>query len=189
MSVVAIMPARTALAAFATGVVEKNRECDVSHGAWINARLDARATQENDQSPREIDLRYSPSAMSEVIVVPFERLTFHYREIGVHRGRRWGFRAVFDFDTLSDLPFCHLASKVKQAYENKDVPAHEGWPAQREALKWLVDKGHDGIYELDQKGIKIRHTPFRSYYIVDGHHRALALYVLGASQIRARIKN
>jgi hypothetical protein len=126
--------------------------------------------------------------MSEVITVPFSRLTLCYREIGIHRGRRWGFRDVFGFRTLQDLPFVRLASKVKHAYEGRDVPSHEGWSAQREALKWLVDKGRDGIYALDEKGIKIRRSPFRSYYIADGHHRALALFVLGDNEIRARIK-
>jgi ParB-like chromosome segregation protein Spo0J len=52
-----------------------------------------------------------------------------------------------------------------------------------------VDKGRDGIYALDEKGIKVRHTAFHSYYIADGHHRALALYILGDSEIRARIKD
>lgn len=126
--------------------------------------------------------------MSEVISVPFERLTLHYREIGIHRGRRWGFREVFTFSTLKDLPFLHLASRVKQAYEGRDVPSHAGWPAQREALTWLVEKGRDGIYALDEKGIKIRRSPFQSYYIIDGHHRAMALFVLGESEVRARVK-
>lgn len=120
-------------------------------------------------------------------MVPLSHLVVRYREIGIHRGRRWGFREVFGFRTLQDLPFLHLASRVKQAYEGRDVPSHEGWSAQREAIKWLVEKGRDGIYALDDKGIKIKHTPYRRYYIDDGHHRALALHVLGDSEIRARI--
>jgi hypothetical protein len=125
---------------------------------------------------------------SEVITVPFSLLALYYREIGIHRRRRWGFGAVFGFRTLQDLPFIRLASKVKQAYEGTDVPAHEGWPAQREAIKWLVDKGRDGIYALDTKSIKIERTSFRSYYLTEGNHRALALYVLGDAELRARIK-
>lgn len=125
---------------------------------------------------------------SEVITVPFTRLTLHHREIGVHRNRRWGFGTVFGFRTLEDLPFVSLASKVKQAYEGKNVPAHAGWAAQREALKWLVDKGCDGIYALETKSIKIRQTSFRSYYLTEGNHRALALYVLGEAELRASIK-
>ena len=119
--------------------------------------------------------------------MPFARLVFLHREIGCHRGRRWGFREVFGFPTLQNLPFIHLASRVKRAYEGKDTPSHEGWPAQRETLQWLVDRGRDGIYTLDENGIKIRATPFRSYYITDGNHRALALYVLGESAVRARL--
>jgi len=126
--------------------------------------------------------------VSKVITMPFERLTLLFREIGVHRGRRWGFREVFGFPTLQDLPFLHLASRVKSAYEGKDVPGHRGWPAQREALQWLVDKGRDGICALDEKGIDVKPTRFRTYYIEDGHHRALALYVLGENETRARIK-
>jgi len=125
--------------------------------------------------------------MSKVITVPFLRLVFGHREIGCHRDRRWGFREVFGFRTLQNLPFVHLATKVKRAYEGKSVPSHEGWPAQREALRWLVDKGRDGIYALDEQGIKIISTPFRSYAIRDGSHRALALFVLGEDDVRARI--
>ena len=125
---------------------------------------------------------------SEVITVPFSLLALYYREIGIHRRRRWGFGAVFGFRTLQDLPFVRLASKVKQAYEGSDVPAHEGWPAQREAIKWLVDKGRDGIYALETKSIKIERTSFRSYYLTEGNHRALALYVLGDVELRACIK-
>lgn len=121
-------------------------------------------------------------------MVPFSHLVLNHREIGVHRDRRWGFRDVFGFRTLHDLPFVKLASKVKRAYEGRDVPSHQGWPAQREALKWLVDKGVGGIYALDEKGIRVLFVPFQRYYIADGNHRALALYILGESEIRARIK-
>ncbi len=125
-------------------------------------------------------------------MVPFSHLVLHHSEIGLHRGRRWGFRDVFGFRTLHDLPFVRLASRVKRAYEGRDVPTHEGWLAQREALRWLVDKGRDGIYALDEKGIKVGYrvgyTSFQRYYIADGNHRALALYVLGDGEIRARIK-
>jgi hypothetical protein len=126
--------------------------------------------------------------MSKVIMVPFTHLVLNHREIGIHRDRRWGFRDVFGFRTLHDLPFVKLASEVKRAYEGRDVPSHEGWPAQREALKWLVDKGVAGIYALDEKGIRVLFVPFQRYYIADGNHRALALYVLGESEIRARLK-
>ena len=127
--------------------------------------------------------------MSKMITVPFERLVFSLREIGCHRGRRWGFREVFGFPTLQNLPFIHLGSRVKHAYEGKETPSHEGWPAQREAIQWLVDRGRDGIYVLDENGIKIKATPFRSYAITDGNHRALALYILGERVVRARLKN
>lgn len=125
--------------------------------------------------------------MSKVIKVPFSHLVLNHREIGCHRDRRWGFRAVFGFPTLQNLPFVHLASRVKRAYEGKAVPSHEGWPAQREALQWLVDQRRDGIYALDAEGIQIKPTPFRRYYIFDGNHRALALYIIGDSEVRARL--
>ena len=127
--------------------------------------------------------------MPKVIKVPFSHLVFNLREIGCHRGRRWGFREVFGFPTLQNLPFIHLGSRIKRAYEGKGTPSHEGWPAQREALQWLVDRGSDGIYALDEEGIEIKATPFRSYAITDGNHRALALYILGESLVRALIKN
>lgn len=124
-----------------------------------------------------------------MIMVPFSHLVLQHREIGLHRERKWGFGAVFSFRTLRDLPFLKLACRVKDAYEGRDVPSHEGWPAQREALQWLVDKGRDGIYALDDKGIKVQRTPIDRYYIFDGNHRALALYVLGDNEVRARIKS
>jgi hypothetical protein len=127
--------------------------------------------------------------MSSVIKVPLAHLVFLHHEIGCHRDRQWGFREVFGFPTLTKLPFMHLANRVKRAYEGKAVPSHQGWPAQRDALHWLVERGCDGIYALDQKGINVRATPFRSYYITDGNHRALALYILGESLVRAQLKN
>lgn len=120
-------------------------------------------------------------------MVPFSHLVLSHSEIGLHRNRRWGFRDVFGFHTLRDMPFLKLASRVKSAYESIKVPAHAGWPAQREALRWLVDRGHSGIYALDENGIKVRYSPHHRYYIVDGNHRALALYILGDDKIRARI--
>lgn len=125
--------------------------------------------------------------MPKLIKVPFERLVFNLREIGCHRGRQWGFREVFGFPTLVNLPFVHLASRVKRAYHGTDTPRHKGWPAQREALQWLVDRGKDDIYALEGD-INLKLTPFRSYAIHDGNHRALALYVLGERELRANLK-
>lgn len=125
--------------------------------------------------------------MSKVITVPFVRLVFGHHEIGCHRDRKYGFREVFGFRTLNNLPFIHLATKVKRAYEGRDAPSHKGWPAQKEAIRWLVDQGREGIYAIDDKGIKIINTRFRSYAIRDGNHRALALYVLGDDEVRARL--
>ena len=126
------------------------------------------------------DLRYNFKMQ-----VLFSHLVFHHEDIGLHRGRKWGFRDVFGYRTLRDLPFLKLASKVKRAYEGSDVPSHEGWPAQREALQWLVDKTRDGIYAIDENGIVIWPYHSRHYCISDGHHRALALYVLGEGEVRA----
>lgn len=131
-------------------------------------------------------LRYS-SEMPTVLTLPFLHLVLQHHEIGVHRGRRWGFREVFGLGTLQNLPFVTLAMKVKQAYEGRRPPTHEGWPAQREALQWLVDKGRDGIYALEPLGIRVKRTPFQRYYVDDGNHRALALYVLGEATIRAHL--
>ena len=191
-----------------------------------------------------------------MIMVPFTHLVLLHREIGIHRGRTWGFRDVFGFRTLRDVPFVTLASKVKDAYEGRNLPPHDGWPAQHEALRWLVERGHDGIYALDDQGLKLISssdvlearkikrdrrtvdsdsplgpsqiaitpaeglTPADSipavlpaldeglkladsvlealdeqqlagsparFHISDGHHRALALYILGANEVRARI--
>jgi len=127
--------------------------------------------------------------MGKGIMVPFSALILYHREIGIHRDRKAGFGEVFRFRTLHDLPFIRLASKVKDAYEGRHLPSHDEWPAQREALRWLVEKGRDAIYALDDKPVKVRHCPCTSqhYYIADGNHRALALYVLGEHGVRAKI--
>lgn len=125
--------------------------------------------------------------MAKKISVPFTQLVYNHREIGCHRGRQWGFRAVFGFPTLMNLPFVHLASKVKRAYDGHDTPKHEGWIAQREALRWLVERGRDGIYALDEN-IEVKATPFRAYAIIDGNHRAIALYILGETKVSALLQ-
>lgn len=126
--------------------------------------------------------------MSRGLTVPCTHLVLNFREIGLHRARKWGLGAVFGFRSLYGLPFLRLAGRVKHAYEGRSVPSHEGWPLQREALRWLVDRGSEGIYALDQAGIQVKYTPYNRYYLVDGNHRALALYILGDSALRAHIK-
>src|SRR5262249_46583005 len=101
-------------------------------------------------------------------------------------GRKYGFRDVFGFRSLSGLPFLKLAKKVKAAYLGTDIPDHKGWPAQKEALKWLVDQGIDGIYQL-KSDIRVEPGPDRTYYIQGGNHRSLALYILGAPNVRAYV--
>lgn len=123
-------------------------------------------------------------APEKLITIPFDDLVLDHSEIGVHRGREYGFRDVFGFRTLRDLPFTRLAKKVKAAYEGKDVPKHKGWPAQREALRWLVDKGRDALYQF-KDDIRVGSGPGRTYYILGGNHRSLALYILGADGVRA----
>jgi len=122
-------------------------------------------------------------------MVPFDQLLSKRGEIGFHRGRRWGLRETLGFNAIEDLSFSHLARRVKRAYAG-DAPKHRGWQAQREAIRWLVDRGCEGIYALDEMGIVVypAHPPAtRPYRIKDGHHRALALYILGASDVRATV--
>lgn len=121
---------------------------------------------------------------SQLITVPMDDLVLAHSEIGVHRGRKYGFRDVFGFRTLKDQPFTKLAKKVKAAYLGEDVPRHKGWPDQREALKWLVDKGAEAMYQF-KDDIRIYPGHGRTYYIAGGNHRSLALYILGADSIRA----
>lgn len=127
-------------------------------------------------------------APEKLISIQFDDLVLDHSEIGVHRGRKHGFRDVFGFRTLQDLPFTKLAKKVKAAYEGKDVPKHKGWPAQHEALQWLVDKGIDAMYAF-KDDIRVSSGPGRTYYILGGNHRSLALYILGADGIRASVED
>jgi len=123
---------------------------------------------------------------SRLVTIPFDDLVLAHSEIGVHRGRKYGFRDVFGFRTLRDLPFTKLAKKVKAAYTGEDVPKHKGWPDQREALRWLVDKGADAMYAF-KDDIRVTPGPSKTYYIVGGNHRSLALYILGADGVRAQV--
>ena len=65
------------------------------------------------------------------------------------------------------------------------MPSHDGWPAQREALRWFVEQGRDKIYALDTKPIRVRACRDDDYYILGGHHRSLALYILGDDAVIA----
>lgn len=125
--------------------------------------------------------------MSRKVTVPFDRLVMYHGEIGVHRGRKYGFRTVFGFRTLREVPFLTLANKVKNAYEGRDVPSHEGWPAQHEAMRWFVEQGKEAILNLKGE-VKIRPGIHDRYYLVGGNHRALALFILGDTEVRAKVE-
>jgi len=130
--------------------------------------------------------RKKQKAPDDLVTIPFDDLVLAHAEIGIHRGRKYGFRDVFGFRTLRDLPFAKLAKKVRAAYVGDDVPKHKGWPAQREALKWLVDKGAEAMYQF-KDDIRVILGPGRTYYIAGGNHRSLALFILGADSIRAAV--
>ena len=114
----------------------------------------------------------------------------YHSNIGLHRGRKYGMRDVFGYRSLRDLPFDRFAKKVKKAYEGSDVPKHKGWPAQRDAIAWLVEKGKkDGIDSMYQfkDDIRVQRGNNHMFYILGGNHRALALFILGADSIRAAV--
>ena len=124
---------------------------------------------------------------ADLITIPFDKLVLSHREIGVHRGRKYGFRDVFGFKTLQDQPFTKLAQKVKAAYEGTDVPSHKGWPKQRETLKWFVDRGSDAMYQF-KDDIRVYKQNGGIYALAEGNHRALALYIMGADSVRAAVE-
>jgi hypothetical protein len=124
----------------------------------------------------------------DLITIPFDALVLAHGEIGIHRGRKYGFRDVFGFRTLQDLPFTRLAKKVRDAYEEKAVPKHKGWPKQREVLKWFVDQGSEALYQLKDDIRVYKHPTAGIYYLAGGNHRALALYIVGAERIRAAVE-
>ena len=127
--------------------------------------------------------KQSPEAL---VTIPFDNLVLTHSEIGVHRGRKYGFRDVFGFRTLQGMPFTRLAKKVKAAYEGADVPGHKGWSAQRETMKWFVDQGADAMYQL-KDDIRVYKDADGIYALAEGNHRSLALYILGADSIRAAV--
>lgn len=123
---------------------------------------------------------------ADLITIPFDKLVLSHGEIGIHRGRKFGFRDVFGFRTLQNVSFVRLAKKVKAACEGTDVPRHKGWPAQRETMRWFVDQGAEALYQLNDD-ILVYKEPDGIYALAEGNHRALALYVLGAESIQAHI--
>ena len=124
---------------------------------------------------------------SELVTIPFDKLVLSHREIGVHRGRKYGFRDVFGFKTLLDMPFLKLARKVKDAYEGTAVPDHKGWTKQRETLKWFVDRGPEAMYQF-KDDIRVYKHDDGIYALAEGNHRALALYIMGADSVRATVE-
>lgn len=124
------------------------------------------------------------SRKDELRAISFDDLVLFHSDIGTHHDRRYGLRDVFGYYDLSEMQFTRLAKKIKAAYEGKDVPGHRGWPAQREALRWFIEKGIDGIYQIDGN-IRVLRRSGHTYYLDDGNHRSFALYVLGADGIRA----
>lgn len=138
------------------------------------------AMDKKKKKPKKLD-------PAQLVTIPMGDLLLAHKEIGIHRGRKHGFRDVFGFKTLQDQPFTKLASKVKDAYEGKNVPPHQGWPAQRDVLRWFVDKGADALYQLKDDILVYRHPDGRRYQLAGGNHRSLALYILGADSIRAAV--
>lgn len=123
---------------------------------------------------------------ADLVTIPFDNLVLAHREIGVHRGRKHGFRTVFGFTTLLDQPFTKLAKKVKAAYEGTEVPNHVGWPKQYETLKWFVDRGSDAMYQF-KDDIRVYKEDAGIYALAEGNHRALALFIMGADSVRAAV--
>jgi len=119
-------------------------------------------------------------------MVPFSQLMLYYSEIGVHRGRKHGFGAVFGYRTLRGVMFTSLARRVRDAFEGKKVPSHKGWPAQRDQMKWFVEQGRDALIAMGEA--KVWPAFNDRFYISDGHHRALALFILGDSELRVKVK-
>jgi hypothetical protein len=124
----------------------------------------------------------------DLVAIPFRDLYIHLTDFGTHRGRKYGVGEVFGYWSLDGLRFDKLAKKVKAAYEGKDVPDHKGWKKQREALRWLVDQGEGAMYEFKKDIWVFPRSDRGTYYINDGHHRALALYILGADGVRAAME-
>ena len=129
--------------------------------------------------------RSKKKAPEDLVTIPFDALVLAHGEIGVHRGRKYGFRDVFGFRTLSGVPFLKLAKKVKAAYDGTDVPSHKGWPKQHETLKWFVEKGLGAMYDFKDDILVYKHDEI--YALAEGNHRALALYLMGADSIRAAV--
>lgn len=118
-------------------------------------------------------------------------------EAGIERRPGMGFGGIFGIKDLSLVEFQVLAKLVDQAYrvtKGKDAsaPSGEHWNAQYAYLESWVARGVPGIYEFASKDDGERHIRIipkvgspGMWTLREGHHRGLALWILGERTVWA----
>ena len=117
--------------------------------------------------------------------------------VGVERHRGMGLAAIFGLPKLTSISFGELALRVERAFEatrlgypTEQIPTHLGWPQQFKYLSQWVRLGEAGIYALlpdqvHERFIRIVPHASCSWTLREGHHRCLALWILGVRRVWA----
>jgi hypothetical protein len=120
-------------------------------------------------------------------------------DAGITRQRGMGFGGIFGIPDLRTIEFKVLAEQVAQAYhatktKQPSALSSDMWIAQFKYLDSWVQRGIQGIYDFNPKQVHERHfriipkpgNPGRSI-LREGHHRGLALWILGERTIWALV--
>jgi hypothetical protein len=118
-------------------------------------------------------------------------------DAGITRTRGMGYGKIFGIPDLRNITFGFLAAKVALAYNSTrsasvGAPTDPNWLEQFKYLKLWVDRGVKGIYDLvpkqpHERFIRIIPHPDRkdTWILREGHHRSLAIWILGERSIWA----
>ncbi len=154
---------------------------------------------------RIVENPYSGSAVGEVGPFDLPSLRPWSQEIGEHsvpaasikREVGMGFARTFGLPDLTTLSFEELATRVEVAYRAtvaghpcEMIPENPGWRHQVAYLQQWINRGEKGIYTLvtDQpleRLIWVDPHPSGGWTLREGHHRCLALWILGIRTVWA----
>ncbi|MFC1708245.1 hypothetical protein ACFL59_15745 [Planctomycetota bacterium] len=119
-------------------------------------------------------------------------------KMNLNREPGMGFAKIFGLPDLRSIRFGELAAKVDAAYRasvgkgrDEDLAKHWAWAEQLKGLQQWVRLGVVGIYQLKtdqphERYLSVIPTPPDAGVLREGHHRSLALWILGERQIWAR---
>ena len=124
-----------------------------------------------------------------MITVPLADLRMLHPDIGdkwLDRKLIGGLSSVFALGDLFGRPFTDLAQPVQRAFLDQPPPPSVVWDRERRRLESLYLLNPEGIRSLNRTVGLPRVAADRGvYYLEDGNHRCLALYLLGEATLEA----